>query len=80
MYHFHHHNPPSSSSAHFLHQHVGHPHHLHQQQQPQQLQRRSARPSSASLQGDGIAGIAADSLRINGALNQFKQVRTTMQA
>jgi hypothetical protein len=27
--------------------------------------------------GDGIAGIAADSLRINGAIRQFKQVLTT---
>jgi hypothetical protein len=26
--------------------------------------------------GDGIAGIAADSLRINGAIRQFKQVLT----
>lgn len=37
-------------------------------------------PSAASLRqlrepGDGIAGIAADSLRINGGIRQFRQVR-----
>lgn len=38
-----------------------------------------AAPSAASLRqlrepGDGIAGIAADSLRINGGIRQFRQV------
>ena len=42
----------------------------------QQVQRRRSqlRSTPGSLQGDAIADIAADSLRINGALNQFKQV------
>lgn len=40
-----------------------------------------ATPSAASLRqlrepGDGIAGIAADSLRINGGIRQFRQVST----
>ena len=39
-----------------------------------------AAPSAASLRqlrepGDGIAGIAADSLRINGGIRQFRQVK-----
>lgn len=41
----------------------------------------STTPSAASLRqlrepGDGIAGIAADSLRINGGIRQFRQVST----
>ncbi len=32
--------------------------------------------SLQTSQGEGIASIAADTLRINGALRQFKQVRT----
>ena len=40
-------------------------------------------PSAASLRqlrepGDGIAGIAADSLRINGGIRQFRQVKALL--
>lgn len=42
-------------------------------------------PSAASLRqlrepGDGIAGIAADSLRINGGIRQFRQVKNIKRA